>query len=64
MSVLNQRPIEIEHEGRTIFGKYSTWAGLITVTTERGTKTAEIGATPPKALARIMLRQLAQDGKA
>jgi len=64
MGGLNQQPIEIDHEGQTIWGTFSTWAGLITVNTERGTKTAEIDGTSPTALARVLLRELARDGKA
>jgi len=64
MSTLNQYMIEIEHEGQTIFGTYSIWAGLVTVSTVRGTETAEIGDTQPWALAKIILRQMTQDGKA
>jgi hypothetical protein len=64
MSVFKQHPIEIEHDGQSVFATYSTWAGLVTVNTARGTETTEICDTPPRALARLMLREMAQDGKA
>ena len=64
MSVFNQHAIEIEHEGRTICATYSTWVGLVRMNPERGTKTADVGDSQPRALAGNILRQMAQDGKA
>jgi hypothetical protein len=37
--------------------------GLVTVRTERGSKTIQIGKYPPKRLAELMLRELAEEGK-
>jgi hypothetical protein len=67
-NVLNQRVVAIEFEGRTVTGTYTVWSGIITVTTIHGTKTTQVGDLgSPGALdglARIMLRELAQEGKA
>ena len=38
-------------------------AGLVTVRTERGSKTIQIGKYSPKLLAELMLRELAEEGK-
>ena len=54
----------IEFEGRLVSGTYAVWDGFITVTSEAGTKKAQVGATPPYILARILLRELEQDRKA
>jgi hypothetical protein len=37
--------------------------GLVTVRTERGSKTIQIGKYSPKRLAELMLRELAEEGK-
>jgi hypothetical protein len=62
--ILNQHVVSIAIDGRIVSGTYSTWAGMITVKALRGSKTAQIGNLPPKYLARVMLRELARDGKA
>jgi hypothetical protein len=56
--ILNQHPISIEIDGRTISGTYSTWAGIITVRALGRVKNAQIGSLRPKFLARIMLREM------
>jgi hypothetical protein len=67
-NVLNQRKVTIVFEGRTITGAYTVWSGMITVSTASGKKVTQVGgAGSPSALdglARIMLRELAQEGKA
>ena len=63
--VLNRRPASIVIGGRKVSGIYSTWAGMVTVTTSNGSsKTAQLGDLPPDHLARIMLRELVGDRKA
>jgi hypothetical protein len=37
--------------------------GLVTVSTEHGSKTIQIGKHSPKLLAELMLRELAEEGK-
>jgi hypothetical protein len=67
-NILNQHEVTIEIVGRTVSGTYSTWAGIITVSTAHGSKSKQIGGSSSnlalKALARIMLRELANEGKA
>jgi hypothetical protein len=67
-NILNQRVVAIEFEGRTITGTYTVWSGMITVSTANGKKANQVGGySSPGALdglARILLRELAQEGKA
>jgi len=53
----------IEFEGRKVTGTYVVWSGWITVTSEDGSKQAELGRLPPDVLARLLLRELVADGK-
>jgi hypothetical protein len=57
-------PVTIEYAGRAVSGTYSVRAGLISVSTDCDRKSTHVGAVPPAALARIMLREMAQEGKA
>jgi hypothetical protein len=65
---INQREISIEIDGRRITGTYTVWSGMITVSAAMGKKTMHVsGSGSPGAidgLARIMLRELALEGKA
>jgi hypothetical protein len=65
-NILNQRPVTIEFEGRTITGAYTVWSGMITVSTAMGRKTTQVGGSAGAldGLAKIMLRELAQEEKA
>jgi hypothetical protein len=46
----------------TIKGRYRTEGSLVTVEAEfGGSKTTQIGGSPPDALASIMLRELAEE---
>ena len=51
---------------RLVIGNYifDDADGLVTVRTERGSKTIQIGKYSPKLLAKLMLRELAEEGKA
>jgi hypothetical protein len=60
----NEGQVTIEHEGRLVTGTFSVWAGMVTVRSSGGHKTADLGESSAAGLARIMLRELAQDGKA
>jgi hypothetical protein len=62
--VANEHQVSIEFAGRLVTGTYSVWAGTITVRTVLGSRSADLGIFPPVALARIMLRDLAREGKA
>ena len=60
------RVITIDYDGREVRGSFSVWGRTITVETAHGSKTTQLGgpAAKAEALARIMLRELAQEGKA
>jgi hypothetical protein len=49
---------------RTVIGSWSAKDGMVTVKTPHGEKIAQIGGSTPDVLARMMLRQLATEGKA
>ena len=49
---------------RVVRGSYAYEDGLVTINTPVTSKTAQIGNSPPKVLARIMLWELANEGKA
>jgi hypothetical protein len=51
---------------RLVIGHYvfDDAGGLVTVSAERGSKTIQIGKYSPKLLAALMLRELAEEGKA
>ena len=59
------RPVTIEFEGRTITGSYRISREIITVTSSGGSKRAHIGPFQryPENLARLMLRELAVEGR-
>jgi hypothetical protein len=44
--VLNQGEVVVEVDGSPILGKYTVWAGTITVTTIHGRKSADSGGFP------------------
>lgn len=58
--------VEIEFEGRVIKGFYSASNRMITVPSAQGSKTTQLGcsAAHPEVLAKVMLRELAQERKA
>jgi hypothetical protein len=61
------KEVKIEFEGRTIVGQYSFSNGVIGVLSAAGgIKTTQIGGAIhfPEGVARMMLRALAQEGKA
>ena len=56
--------IEVEFEGKLYEADYEVFRGILTVSTANGSKSAQIGSSPPEALAQLLLRELIQDGKA
>jgi hypothetical protein len=56
--------VTITFEGRTITASYSVAAGMVTVHTDIGSKTTQLGGSHAHSLARAMLRELAIEGKA
>ena len=62
-NVVNRQQITVEHKGRVLSGTYVIWRGTLTVSSGLVSKSALIGRLLPEALARIMLRELANDGQ-
>jgi len=62
--VNRRHPVTIEFDGHSVSGTYSVRAGMIRVFTDYDRKCTHVGAVPPAMLARIMLRELAEEGKA
>jgi hypothetical protein len=51
-------------DGQMLTASYGYTDRLVTVITPRGSRTAGFGLLPPVVMARILLRQLAEDGLA
>ena len=61
----NWKELTIDFRGRTVSGSYSTSRqGLVTVKTLRGSKTTTLSGSNARVIARILLRELAAEGKA
>ena len=59
------KELTIDFRGRTVSGSYSTSReGLVTVKTLRGSRIATLGGSNVRLIARILLRELAAEGKA
>jgi hypothetical protein len=58
------KQITAEIYGRTVTALYSTSLGLVTVTTPYDSKSRQLGESSATLIARILLRELAADGKA
>jgi hypothetical protein len=56
--------INTEINGKPIKGLYKYVNRLVTVRTPNGSKTIDVGGSIPEYLAKILLRQLAKEGKA
>jgi len=56
--------ITIDFRGRKIKGSYATENDMVTVRTTLGSKGTQRGGSRPAILARMMLRELAVEGKA
>lgn len=51
---------EYEHAGKTYSGSFEVRSKMVRVTTAFGTKSTQVGQTPPLVLARMLARELAQ----
>jgi hypothetical protein len=51
-------------DGRIVTGSYGCSDRYVTVKTMLGSKTTQLGGSPPASLAMIMLSELAEEGKA
>ena len=57
--------ITIERDGKTYTGEYRVEKGMMEVTTTAGgRKRTQLGGTPAKALAHLLLSELVSEGKA
>jgi hypothetical protein len=56
--------ITAELNGHTVTGLYSTSLGLVTVRTPYDSKSRQLGGSSSTLIARILLRELAAEGKA
>ena len=59
-----RHPVSIEIDGNTYKGNYWVAGKIMTVSTGKGGKSRQVGASPPKALAEMLLGDLARAGKA
>ena len=57
------REVSIEYKGKNYRATYTVEKKLITVGTLYGSKTTQVGNSPPELLAHIMLRELVDEGK-
>jgi len=57
---MQPKEFRIEHAGKTHTGTFTVSSGLITVISAYGTKTTQVGSTPPETLAGMLLRELIQ----
>jgi len=58
------KQITAELNGHTVTGLYSTAPGLVTVRTPYDSKSRQLGGSSTTLIARILLRELAAEGKA
>jgi hypothetical protein len=57
------KEVSIDFEGRTLNGYYGKYRGMLMVKWAHATKTTKLGRSPPRVLARTMLRELAAKEK-
>jgi hypothetical protein len=55
--------VTTEFNGRQISATYSVSRGAITVSTARDSKSTQVGGSTPAILARMLLRELAREGR-
>ena len=63
MNSLDWQEIEIVWRGKRVKGRYNVSDGLVTTAAWSSTKTARLGILPAERLAKMLLRELAADGK-
>jgi hypothetical protein len=56
-------PIEADAAGEKISGEYVIKGGVITVYSEFGSDTTQVGTSPPESLARMLLPELYEKSK-
>ena len=60
---INPYEISVEVNGKTYNGTYKVKKGVITVSSALSHSSTHLGGTPPEALAKILLREMAESGK-
>jgi hypothetical protein len=60
------RTLKIRIDGRSVVGSYShsRWDQLLEVRTANGSKITQLGGSSPQVLAKLLLRELADEEKA
>ena len=53
--------IAVEIDGNYCLGSYIEKGGMVIVSSSYGTRSTQIGRSPPDTLARMMLRELVQE---
>jgi hypothetical protein len=56
--------VSCTHEGRTYRGNYWVAGKILVVSTMKGGRSRQLGAKPADALAKLLLQELAKEGKA
>lgn len=64
MNHQQQGTVTVECSGNTYKATYRIEKGMIIVSTGRGSKTTQLGSSPPETLARIILGEMINEGKA
>lgn len=59
-----RHPVTCDVDGKTYQGTYWVAGKILTVATGLGGKSRQVGSTPPEALAKQLLENLAKAGKA
>jgi len=55
--------VEIEFEGKNYKGSYTIKSKMVHVTSAHGSKSTQVGASPPDLIARMLLRNILSDAK-
>jgi hypothetical protein len=55
--------VSVEWEGRLLYGRFLVFGRTLIVEAGERRKTAQLGQLAPPLLARMMLREMAQDGE-
>jgi hypothetical protein len=60
----DRHTVFIFHNYRLVVGSYSVEDGMVTVGSGEVRKSTQVGGSPPKVLAKLMLRELDDEGLA
>jgi hypothetical protein len=53
--------VEVQIDGKTYSGTYEVVSGVVTVSTPYGRKSTQVGSSPPRVVARSLLRDLVRE---